>query len=66
MLDSTIVEYLPNLTLPLKFGIKENAKLQNFTIAVYTPVKLDASDVCRTSSVVNLCSTCCLRAQLFS
>jgi len=50
MLESTTVEYFPNYKLPLQYGIKENVLLESFSIAVYAPIRLDASGVSCTST----------------
>jgi len=44
---SNIVEYLPGLPVPFEYRLPwNNQQLSNFVVEVYTPVKVDVSNVC--------------------
>ena len=44
---SNIVEYLPGFPVRFEYRLpRNNRQLGDFTVAVYTPVKVDVSDVC--------------------
>ena len=52
---SNIVEYIPGFTIPFEYRLPQNnQQLSSFTVAVYTPVKVDVSNVC----IVCICTIC--------
>ena len=54
LLEPNIKEYLPGLrTVKLTYGLlPDSISLRNFTIAVFTAVKVDVSDVSLTTTLI--------------